>query len=100
MGDLIFVIRASLMAIARAMDAKCSYESLVGPSSGAEPYSMGPNWDFELPTVILDLIGIVAVLKPPHWEVDARVGGSPFPSPDGGAPLLSSFLRRKFPQET
>jgi len=100
MGHLSLVMRASLLAISRAMDQKCTYESLLGPASGTEPYSMGPNWDFELPTVILDLFGIVAVLKPPHWEVDARVGGSAAPSATANAPLLSSFLRRKFPRET
>lgn len=100
MGDLALVMRTSLLAIARAMDEKCSYESLLGPSSGSQPYSMGPNWNYDLPTVILDLFGIVAVLKPPHWEVDARVGGSPTPSDTAHAPLLSSFLRRKFPRET
>lgn len=100
MGELAIIIRTSLLAIARAMDTNCLCESLLGPCSGSEPYNMGPNWDHELPSVILDLSGIVAVLKPPHWEVDARPGGSPLKSTDGGAPLLSSFLRRKYPLET
>jgi len=100
MGHLASVVRSGLLDIARVMDQKCSYESLLGPSSGSRPYSMGPNWDVEIPTVVLDLFGIVAVLKPPHWEVDARAGGSEIKSSDTGAPLLSSFLRRKFPKET
>lgn len=98
MGDLMVVIRSSLMAIARAMDEHCTCESLLGVGSGSQPYGMGPNWDGEVPKVALDLFGIVAVLKPPHWEVDARVGGSPSPSAEG-APVLSSFLRQKYPRE-
>jgi len=99
MGEMGTVIRSGLLSMACAMDTRCSSDSLLGPSSGADPYTMGPNWDSELPTVVQDLFGIVAILKPAHWEVDARVGGSVERSTDGGAPLLSSFLRRKFPKE-
>lgn len=99
MGQMSAVVRSSLFSLARAIDAKCSSDSLLGPSSGAAPYSMGPNWDFEVPIVVQDLFGIVAILKPPHWEVDARVGGSEQKATEGGAPLLSSFLRRHFPKD-
>lgn len=99
MGDLTSMVRAGLLQIARMMDEKFSYDSFLGASSGSEPYGMGPNWDVALPTVIIDLFGIVVVLKPPHWEVDARAGGSTVKSSDTGSPLLSSFLRRKFPKE-
>jgi len=97
MGDLVVVIRSSLLAIARAMDDKGV--QLPPALSPAPQAPAGPtNWEgMELPTIVLDLPGIVAVLKPPHWEVDARAGGSPIPSSECGAPLLSNFLRWNYP---
>mmetsp|Transcript_42058 Transcript_42058/g.136103 ORF Transcript_42058/g.136103 Transcript_42058/m.136103 type:complete len:522 (+) Transcript_42058:236-1801(+) len=92
------ILRRCLLAIATVLDERCSWQSLLGPSSGAVPYGLGPSWGSEVPSIVLDLPGIVVVLKPPHWEVDARAGGS-LPGDSSGAPLFSSFLRRRFPRE-
>jgi len=49
--------------------------------------------------VALDLSHIVAVLKPPLWEVDARAGGVQIPALKiGGPPRLSTFLRGRYPR--
>lgn len=91
------VLRSSLLAMAAELDLQCSARSLLSASSG-RAYGLGPLWTKEVPTIVLELTDIAAILKPAHWEVDARVGGSP-PPQDFGAPLLSSFLRKHFAKE-
>lgn len=49
----------------------------------------------------MDLAEIVCVLKPAHWEVDARALGvaAVVTQEDRRLPMLSSFLQEKFPRE-
>lgn len=99
LGDLSSTLRNSLRVIACKLDSKCSHECFDALHLATESYGFGPNWDGEIPTVVLDISGIVVVQKPPHWEVDARVGGAPTPEMDAYSPLLSAFLRRKYSRE-
>lgn len=95
MGALATKIQEGLLEIAIVMDKKCSSSTLIRDARPAGDEPKTPQGSHR-PRIILDLPGIVAVLKPPHWEVDARVGGTPSTEETSGAPMLSGFLRRTF----
>lgn len=98
MGELLPVIRSSLDTIAAVLDESSLRVPTFLGRPAAETKNYMPSWNLETPTIILDLPDIVAIMKPPHWEVDARPGGTSSDS-SVGTPKLSSFLRSSYPRE-
>jgi len=99
------VLRSSLMRVAKVLDEGCSWQALFSmPSQGGSPSSRNTTCSGrgpELPHVVFDLNSMVAVLKPPQWEVDARVSEESIPVRRRcRSPLFSGFLRWKFPRDT
>ncbi|CAJ1387863.1 unnamed protein product [Effrenium voratum] len=81
------LLRAGLADIGAALDATCRAWLTLGCTRQRSGSGL------EQPRVLLDVADMAVVLKPAHWEVDARPPEEAFLGAAPGAARLSSFLQ-------